>query len=90
LSRDIDNEASSALYRRGFYPAVLIFVLLAVGVLGVMLWPRSDDESNDFVTLQAGDAAPAFALAGADGQTHTLDQLVARKKVLLYFSMGPG
>ena len=33
--------------------------------------------------LAAGAAAPAFALAGSDGRTHTLSELVGKRGVVL-------
>jgi hypothetical protein len=75
------------------FALVLGMLMIPVAVVSAMLWVSGDDKSDDpgeSVALQAGDAAPAFSLPGADGRLYTLDDLTAQKKVLLYFSMGPG
>ena len=40
-------------------------------------------------SIQVGANAPDFSLPSADGKTYSLAQFKG-KKVLLYFSMGPG
>ena len=85
-------EAGTDRRSRAFALA-LGMVMIPVAVAGAALWVRGDDKSagsGESVALQAGDAAPAFSLPGADGRVYALDDLTAQKKALLYFSMGPG
>jgi hypothetical protein len=67
-------------------------VAVVVVLAGAMLWLRGDgsDDRGGSVELRVGDTAPAFSLPGASGAVYALDELVMPRKVLLYFSMGPG
>lgn len=88
-----DTSGAHTSRRRRAFGSAAGIVLAFVAVAGVILWMRGDGESNDpgeSVQLGIGDAAPAFSLPGADGRLYSLNDLVVQKKVLLYFSMGPG
>jgi peroxiredoxin Q/BCP len=41
------------------------------------------DATASGAELEVGDRAPAFALAGSDGQTHALEQFVGKRGVVL-------
>lgn len=79
-------------YARVFAAAFAITLVL-VAAVGAFIWFGRDEDARSrsgSVELHIGDAAPPFSLPGADGQTYVLGDLVQKKKVLLYFSMGPG
>lgn len=50
----------------------------------------SDEPGGDGSFLSEGDRAPDFTLPSAAGKDVSLDDFANRKRVLLYFSMGPG
>lgn len=57
-------------------------VCLAVIVMGALAYAQG---RSDAVELKVGDQAPAFALPGSDGQTHSLSALRGRTVVLAWF-----
>jgi hypothetical protein len=50
--------------------------------------PPPDQPSGD--RLEVGEPAPNFELKSASGDDVSLDRLIEKRAVLLYFSMGPG
>ena len=58
----------------------LVVLAVMTALCGFALAQESGEESKG---LEVGDVAPAFALPGSDGKTHTLKDLVAERTVVI-------
>ncbi len=67
---------------------------LRLGLLGLLLLTAcSGEQPTSSATLdvpKVGQTAPGFELRSSEGESLSLDQLLGRRPILLYFSMGPG
>jgi len=62
------------------------FALMAVGVAAAAAATVAVlAGGQDPVELKVGDMAPAFAMAGSDGRTHTLAEYKGRAVVIAWF-----
>lgn len=67
---------------------------LTLGLLSLLLLTACSGEQPTSPATpdvpKVGETAPAFELRTSEGESLSLDQLLGRRPILLYFSMGPG
>lgn len=84
------SRAESNFLARGEDGGVGLMVWAVLGVLVALAVACSADKQETGRPLAVGDAAPAFALPGADGVIVSLAEQLEDAPVLLYFHMGFG
>jgi hypothetical protein len=67
---------------------------LRFGLLGLLLLTACSGEQPTSPATPhvptVGKTAPGFELRSSEGKALSLEQLLGRRRILLYFSMGPG